>query len=105
MIIYTLEQRTKEMGIRKVVGASVLNIWTLILKEYIYLIAVAIVVSTPCCILFLNNWLQDFNYHITISPWLFVAAGACLVTIAIVISGYFVIKAALSNPVEVLKDE
>jgi putative ABC transport system permease protein len=105
MIIYTLEQRTKEIGIRKVVGASAFSIWIMIVKDYTMLILLAVVLSTPFCIWFLNNWLEDFNYRISISPWAFAIAGGSMLLAAITITGYHVIKAARMNPVTVLKDE
>ncbi|HEY9046089.1 MAG TPA: ABC transporter permease [Ohtaekwangia sp.] len=105
MIIYTLEQRTKEIGIRKVVGASVWSIWIMIVKDYTYLILAAVALSTPFCIWFLNNWLEDFNYRIVLTPWSFVIAGGSLLLAAISITSYHVLKAARMNPVSVLKDE
>jgi putative ABC transport system permease protein len=105
MIIYTLEQRTKEIGIRKVVGASVWNIWVLVVKDYTILIVSAIVLSTPICFWFLNQWLQGFEYRVRISPWVFVLSGACMLITSLLITGYHVVKAALKNPVAVLKDE
>ncbi|HEY9006571.1 MAG TPA: ABC transporter permease [Ohtaekwangia sp.] len=105
MIIYTLEQRTKEIGIRKVVGASVTSIWILIVKDYTLLIVSAIVLSTPLCIWGLNHWLQEFQYRVPISAWPFVIAGASILATAWIITSYHVIKAALTNPVAVLKDE
>jgi putative ABC transport system permease protein len=105
MIVYTLEQRTKEIGIRKVVGASVWNIWVLVVKDYTILIVSAIVLSTPICFWFLNQWLQGFEYRVRISPWVFVLSGACMLITSLLITGYHVVKAALKNPVAVLKDE
>ncbi len=105
MIIYTLEQRTKEIGIRKVVGASVLNIWTLVFKDYTILIITASVISTPLCIWFLNRWLEDFQYRVSISPWVFIFSTGLMLMGAVIVTGYHVVKAALMNPVDVLKDE
>lgn len=105
MIIYTLEQRLKEIGIRKVVGASVAGIWLLMVREYLYLISIAIVLSIPVCIWLLNNWLNDFSYHTTLSPLPFVVAGGSILIIAVVVTSYHVLKAADTNPVNVLRDE
>lgn len=105
MIIYTLEQRLKEIGIRKVVGASVSGIWLLMVREYMYLIFTAIVLSVPVCIWLLNNWLEDFSYHTQISPMAFAIAGGGILLIAISVTSYHVLKAANTNPVDVLKDE
>ncbi len=105
MIIYTLEQRLKEIGIRKVVGASVSGIWLLMVREYLYLIFIAIVLSMPVCIWLLNNWLEDFSHHTQLSPMSFALAGGGILLIAILVTSYHVLKAANTNPVTVLKDE
>lgn len=105
MIIYTVEQRTKEIGIRKVVGASVWSIWLLVVKDYTLLIVTAIVVSTPLCLWGLNIWLEGFQYKVQISPWAFIIAGGGIIITALAITSYHVIRAALTNPVTVLKDE
>jgi putative ABC transport system permease protein len=105
MIIYTLEQRLKEIGIRKVVGASVSGIWLLMVREYIYLIFIAVVLSVPVCIWLLTNWLEDFSYHIQISPLAFAVAGGGILLTAISVTSYHVLKAANTNPVNILKDE
>jgi putative ABC transport system permease protein len=105
MIIYTLEQRLKEIGIRKVVGASVSGIWLLMVREYMYLIFIAIVLSVPVCIWLLNNWLEDFSHHTQLSPMAFATAGGGILLIAILVTSYHVLKAANTNPVNVLKDE
>jgi putative ABC transport system permease protein len=105
MIIYTVEQRTKEIGIRKVVGASVWSIWLLVVKDYTLLIVTAIVVSTPLCLWGLNTWLEGFQYKVQISPWAFIIAGGGIIITALAITSYHVIRAALTNPVTVLKDE
>ena len=105
MIIYNLEQRTKEIGIRKVVGASTLNIWALMIKNYLYLMLAAFALSVPFCVWLLNKWLSNFYHRIDITAWPFmVAMGSILIT-ALVITSYHVAKAAQMNPVNVLKDE
>jgi putative ABC transport system permease protein len=105
MIIFTLEQRTKEIGVRKVVGASVANIWILVVKDYTQLIIIAILLSVPLCLWGLTGWLEQFQYRVTISAWTFVIAGASILLTSWLISSYHVLKAALTNPVDVLKDE
>lgn len=105
MIIYTLEQRLKEIGIRKVVGASVAGIWLLMVREYMYLILIAITLSVPVCIWLLNNWLEDFSYHTNVSPLAFAVAGGSILLMAILVTSYHVLKAANTNPVNVLKEE
>lgn len=105
MIIYTVEQRTKEIGIRKIVGASAANIVQLISIQHIKLILIAIFVSTPITVLLMQNWLNDFMYRVSISPWVFVGTGSMIVILALSISGYHSFRASLTNPVDVLKDE
>ncbi len=105
MIIYTLEQRTKEIGIRKVVGASVWNIMVLVSKEYTRLIIIAFVISAPLAWWLVNQWLRDFEYRIVPSPVIFILAGVGTFLLAALITSYHSIKASLTNPVDVLKDE
>jgi len=105
MIIFTLEQRLKEIGIRKVVGASVAGIWFLMIRNYAYLILIAIVLSIPLCVWMLGLWLEDFNYRIEISPAPFVIAGVGILVTSLLVTSYHVLKAANTNPVDVLKDE
>jgi len=105
MIVYTLEQRTKEIGIRKVAGASVLDILTLITRNFTLLVAIAFIIGAPLAYWLMNNWLQDFAYRITPSIWIFVCVGLGTLLIAMLITSYHSVKAALTNPVKVLKDE
>jgi putative ABC transport system permease protein len=105
MIIYALEQRTKEIGIRKVSGASAWNILVLISKGYSKLIIIAFVIAAPVAYWMMLQWLQDFSHRIKPSLWIFLLTGAGTLIIAILITSYHAIKAALTNPVDVLKDE
>lgn len=105
MIIYALEQRTKEIGIRKVSGASVWDILKLISQGYTKLILVAFVIGAPFSYWLMQKWLSDFSYRITPSVWIFLATGLCTLLVAILITSYHSVKAALTNPVDVLKDE
>jgi putative ABC transport system permease protein len=105
MIVYSLELRTKEIGIRKVAGASVWNILTLISRSYTYLILVAFAVGAPLSFWMMDKWLGTFAYRITPSPWLFAGVGVGTLVVAISITLYHSMKAALTNPVDVLKDE
>jgi putative ABC transport system permease protein len=105
MIIYALEQRTKEIGIRKVSGASAINIISLISRGYTKLIVIAFIIGAPVSYWMMNSWLEDFAYRITPSPWIFLASGLVTLLIAILITGYHSYKAALANPVDVLRDE
>lgn len=105
MIIYALEQRTKEIGIRKVSGASVMDILMLISKGYTKLIIIAFVIGAPLSYWMMLQWLEDFAYRITPSFWVFLATGAGTLIVAVLITSYHSVKAALTNPVDVLKDE
>jgi putative ABC transport system permease protein len=105
MIIYALEQRTKEIGIRKVSGASVWDILKLISQGYTKLIAIAFLLGAPFSYWLMQQWLKDFAYRITPSVWIFLITGVGILVIAILITSYHSLKAAMTNPVEVLKDE
>ncbi|MEP5613730.1 MAG: ABC transporter permease [Cyclobacteriaceae bacterium] len=105
MVIFTIEQKTKEIGIRKVLGASMLGIASLFTSGYIKLLCVAFLIAVPLGYYLMQQWLFDFEYRITISPMIFVVAGGSLLFISIAISSYHSIKASLLNPAEVLKDE
>jgi ABC-type antimicrobial peptide transport system permease subunit len=96
-------RRTKEVGIRKVFGASADNIVYLFSKEFIILIGIAFAISTPITFYFMSNWLQNYIYRINISWWLFAAGGFVSIVIAIVTIGLQAIKAALANPVNSLR--
>ena len=105
MIIYSLEQRSKEIGIRKVSGASVWNIVTLISKGYTRLIILAFIIGAPFSYWLMQMWLEDFAYRITPSWWMFILVGIGTLLMAMLITSYHSVKAALTNPVDVLKDE
>ncbi|GHM98657.1 ABC transporter permease [Cytophagales bacterium WSM2-2] len=105
MTIYTLEQRTKEIGIRKVSGASVASLVLLVSKDYSKLIIIAFVLSSPLAYWVVQQWLQEFQYKIAPSPLIFVSVGAGTLLLAALITSYHSIKAAMRNPVEVLRDE
>lgn len=105
MIVYALEQRSKEIGIRKVSGASVLDILMMISRGYTSLIILAFLIGAPFAYWMMNIWLEDFAYRITPSIWIFAFAGLSTLLVAIGITSYHSVKAALTNPVDVLKDE
>ena len=102
---YTAELRTKEISIRKVLGANISSIVTLISKDFILLIAVAMLIATPVAWYTMNRWLEGFAYHIEIHFWIFILAGFAALMIAMLTIGYQAIKAALANPVAALKSE
>ena len=105
LIAYTIEQRTKEIGIRKVLGASVGGIIRLLAKDYLKLVAIAFVIAIPFSWYFMNGWLNDFAYRIELQWWMFVVAGVATVLIAFATIGVQSAKAALANPVEAIKSE
>jgi putative ABC transport system permease protein len=105
MIIYALEQRTKEIGIRKVTGASVWNILVLISQGYTKLIVIAFVIGAPISYWMMNQWLESFAYHEKPSVWIFVTTALSTLLMATLITSYHSVKAALTDPVKVLKDE
>ncbi len=102
---YTTAQRTKEIGIRKVLGASISNITFLVSKEFIQLVLIAIIIASPLAWIVAGRWLQDFAYRINIHWWVFVAAGLLAAFIAIITVSFQAIKAAMANPVRSLRTE
>jgi putative ABC transport system permease protein len=98
-------QRTKEIGIRKVLGASVTGIVGLIAKDFLKLTFIAVVIASPVAWYFMNRWLQDFAYRINMNGWIILAAGGSAVLIAFVTVSVQSVKAALANPVESLRSE
>lgn len=103
--IYTARLRTKEIGIRKVLGASVAGITVLLSKDFLRLVLIAAFISFPLAWWAMNKWLQDFAYRITINGWMFLVAALMAIFIAIVTVSFQAIKAALSNPVKSLRTE
>jgi putative ABC transport system permease protein len=105
LISYIVIQRTKEIGIRKVLGASISNILLLLSTDFIKLIAVALLVATPLAWYLMYQWLQDFAYRINVPWWVFLAAGSVAVFIALATVSIQTMKAAMTNPVKSLRTE
>ena len=105
MSAYTTVQRTKEIGIRKVLGSSESGIFVLLSIDYIRLVLLSIVLSVPLVYFVMNSWLQSFAYHTSISPLTFVAAGAIVLLIALFTVSIQTIRAARTNPVNSLRYE
>lgn len=102
---FAAQQRTKEIGVRKVLGASVVSIVALLSKDFLTLVLIAILVATPLAWYATNRWLQDFAYKIDIEWWMFAGAGALAVGIALLTVSFQSVKAALMNPVKSLRSE
>jgi putative ABC transport system permease protein len=103
--LYTVVKRMKEISIRKVLGASAMQIITLVTKDYIKLILIAGVVAVPIAYFLLQNWLKDYAFHIQIGLWFFLLPLALIVVIALVTVLYQSVKAAIANPVKSLRTE
>ena len=102
---FAAERRTKEIGIRKVMGASVAGITGLLAKDFLKLVVVAIVIASPLAWWAMNQWLQDFAYRIDIQWWIFVVAGLAAIVIAFLTVSFQSVKAALANPIKSLRSE
>lgn len=102
---YMAEARVKEIGIRKVLGASVFRITALLSKDFVTLVLIAIVLGTPLAWYAMNAWLERFQYRTTVGWWIFVLAGSLCVVLAFVTIGYQSIRAAMENPVKSLRNE
>jgi putative ABC transport system permease protein len=102
---YSTMQRVKEIGIRKVMGASVSNILNLLSKEFIKLIAIAFLIAAPVSWYFMHEWLQGFAYRTSVQWWVFALAGILALVIAVATISFQAIKAAIANPVESLRTE
>lgn len=102
---YMAENRIKEIGVRKILGASVVSIATLLSKDFIRLVIIAIVIASPIAWWAMNKWLANYNYHIAISGWIFCIAGAMAIFIALFTVSFQAIKAAIANPVKSLRTE
>lgn len=102
---FSAEQRRKEIGIRKVLGAGVMNLATLLSKDFLKLVLVAILIATPIAWWAMDKWLQAFAYKINISLWMFAAAGLLAVLIALFTVSFQAIRSALANPVKSLRTE
>lgn len=105
MSIFTAEQRTKEIGIRKVLGASVFNLWKLLSKEFVFLVFISLFISIPIAYYFMHNWLQNYQYRTTLSWWVFAASGFGALLITLLTVSFQSIKAAIENPVKSLRTE
>jgi ABC-type antimicrobial peptide transport system permease subunit len=102
---FMARQRTKEIGIRKVLGASLRNITTLITKDFLKLVILANLIASPLAYYFMDGWLQDFEYHVEMKWWVFVLAGMLAMVITMITISFHAIKAAMADPVKSLRTE
>jgi len=102
---FTTVQRTKEIGIRRVLGANITNITMLIARNFLLMIGIAIVIAIPFAWYAGNKWLQDFAFRIPVQGWIFIAAAAATILIALATVGFHSVRSALMNPVRSLRTE
>ena len=105
MASFMAEQRIKEIGIRKILGASVFNVWYLLSKEFVLLVILSLLIAGPVAYYCMHSWLQHYTYHTVIAWWIFASAGLAATFITLLTVSYHALKAALSNPVESLRNE
>jgi len=102
---FVAEQRTKEIGIRKVLGASISQVWVLLSRDFILLVTLSCVIASPLALYFLQKWLQKYDYHITIGPGVFLISALAAIIITVITVSFQSIKAAVANPVKSLRSE
>ena len=105
LVMYTTTQRTKEIGVRKVLGASITQIITLISKDFVLLVLLAFVIATPLAWIGMHQWLNNFAYRTPVTWWVFATGGIGMLLIAMLILGVRTFRAAAANPVKSLRTE
>lgn len=105
LISFVAEQRKKEIGIRKVLGASIVNVWGLLSGDFVVLVSISFFISVPIAYLAMRGWLQNYNYRATMSWWIFAAAGVGALLITVVVVSFQAVRAALVNPIKSLRAE
>jgi putative ABC transport system permease protein len=102
---FVTEQRTKEIGIRKIVGASLYNVWSMLTKDFVTLVVISFVIAIPISYYYLNHWLQQYEFRTEISPWIFAVTGFGSLILTLLTVSFHAIKAAMMSPVKSLRSE
>ncbi|HEX5153770.1 MAG TPA: ABC transporter permease [Parafilimonas sp.] len=102
---FVAEQRKKEIGVRKVLGASVYNVWQMLSKEFVLLVIISCIIAIPLAWYYLNHWLEQYDYKTGISVWIFVMSGLGALSITLITVSFQAIRAAVANPVKSLRTE
>jgi putative ABC transport system permease protein len=105
LAMFTAEQRTKEIGIRKVLGASVVSLFTLLSREFIILVIISLFIATPVSWYAMNKWLLNYHYHIDVAWWVFLLSGVIAILVTLATVSFQSAKAALMNPIKSLRSE